>query len=297
MTTKREILSEIEYLQTLKTMVETYQEVAAVRMQKLRSSVLATRSFLYDINAIFQQVKLSYKKEMEILMKEKHIKDYKKISFLAKNGKTVFVVFSSNTGLYGDIVRRTFNLFAESFKKEKGDAGKTKFDVTIVGRTGNFLFQEQFPNTPFTYFDLSDTDVARESLQKLIEHIISYEKVLAFCGQYQSIISQLPTAISISGDRLPWEGEMVEIKYFFEPSLEKIMEFFEKEIFASIFEQALYEGSLAKFASRMVSLDSVADNTKNKLKQMIALEERIRHQIMNKKQNEMFASRGLWEYG
>ena len=54
-------------------------------------------------------------------------------------------------------------------------------------------------------------------------------------------------ATSVSGDMLPWEKGVSEIKYFFEPSLEKVISFFEKEIIAAIFEQEVYESLLAKF--------------------------------------------------
>jgi F0F1-type ATP synthase gamma subunit len=85
------------------------------------------------------------------------------------------------------------------------------------------------------------------------------------------------------------------VRYFFEPSLEKVMEFFEKEIFASIFQQTISESELAKFAVRMVSLDLASENAKNKLKQVILANNRMRHQENNKKQMEKFASMKLWK--
>src|SRR3989344_4940029 len=79
--------------------------------------------------------------------------------------------------------------------------------------------------------------------------------LLIFYEQFNNVISQSPIVTNISGDPLPWEKGGPQAKYFFEPSLEKIMEFFEKEIFASIFQQTIFESELAKFAARMVSLD------------------------------------------
>lgn len=288
MITKKEIILEIEYLLTLKSVMETYEEIAAVRMQRLRSSVLETRNFLLEINNIFQEVKSSYKKELKRLMEKRKIKEYEKFNFVKRNGKTLSVLLSSNTWLYGDIIRRTFNLFADQIRKEQTD-------VVITGRTGLQLFQEGFPNMPFTYFDLADTKLEEENLKKIVSSLIQYEKVLVFYGQFQSVIFQQPIVSSISGDRLPWEKETFEIKYFFEPSLENILEFFEKEIFSSIFEQTVYESQLARFASRMVALDQASDNTKNRLKQMMFDKEKIRHNLANKKQTEIFASRSLWQ--
>lgn len=73
------------------------------------------------------------------------------------------------------------------------------------------------------------------------------------------------------------------------------MEFFEKEIFASIFQQTIFESELAKFAARMVSLDFSSENTKKRLKQVTLAGQRIKHQESNKKQLGMFASMKLWK--
>jgi F0F1-type ATP synthase gamma subunit len=88
--------------------------------------------------------------------------------------------------------------------------------------------------------------------------------------------------------------DTLTIKYVFEPSLEKVMAFFEQQISGSIFEQTVYESQLAKFSSRMVSLDKATETIESKLKQMILQKERIKHQTINKEQNQRLASMGLW---
>ena len=122
MTTRKEVIAEIEYLFSQKTIMETYEEIAASRMQRIRSKVLQSRDFLFEINTLFQQVKSSYKKSLEKFKKNRS-------SFLKSNGRTLFVLVSANTGLYGDIVRRTFDVFAREFRKQKSD-------IAIIGRVG-----------------------------------------------------------------------------------------------------------------------------------------------------------------
>ena len=149
MTSKKQNLLDIEYSLTLKTVMETYQEIAASRMQHVRTSVVGNRDFLLGINNIFQQTKSSYE-----------IKPGQK-SFIKHNGKTLFIFLSANTGLYGDIIRRTFDLFAEKLRKETAD-------IAIVGRVGLKLFQDEFPKKPFMYFELSDDKIDLEALKKII---------------------------------------------------------------------------------------------------------------------------------
>lgn len=288
MVTKKELIKESDFLATLRTILETYEEIAATRMARIRSSVLNSRDFLLEVNTIFQQVKSSYKDRIDLLMKKKKIKDPTQLTFIKRNGKSLYVLISANTGLYGEIIRKTYDVFLDRLKKEPND-------VVIIGKLGLEIFQAEKIQTPLTYFEFSDNKIDDEALKKIVEHIIGYEKIFVFYEQFNNVISQSPIVTGISGDPLPWEKSDEPIKYFFEPSLEKIMEFFEKEIFASIFQQTLFESELAKFASRMVSLDFASENTKTRLKQVIMASQRIKHQENNKRQLEKFASMRLWK--
>ncbi|OGH24460.1 MAG: hypothetical protein A3B47_01605 [Candidatus Levybacteria bacterium RIFCSPLOWO2_01_FULL_39_24] len=288
MVTKRELTRETEFLTTLQTILETYEEIAATRMARIRSSVLGSRDFLLEINAIFQQVKISYKTQIELLMRTKKIKDPSKLTFIKRNGKTLYLLISANTGLYGEVIRKTYDVFIENLKKEPGD-------VAILGRLGLEFFKEDKISFPLTYFEFPDNRMDNDVVRKIVEHLIQYEKVLVFYEQFNNVINQSPIVTNISGDPLPWEKGGPQARYFFEPSLEKIMEFFEKEIFASIFVQTIFESELAKFAARMVSLDAATENAKTRLKQAILAKNRIKHQEKNKRQAEKFASIQLWK--
>lgn len=287
MVTRREVTEEFNRVSTFKTILETYEEIAASRMQNARTSVLAGRSFIDELNYIFQQVKGSYRDEVLRRMRKKHIKDPKELTFIERNGKTLFLLLSSNTGLYGDIVRKTFNLFFDVIKKENADAA-------IVGRVGLEYLKNSGSKIPYTFFNMPDSSINNEDLKKIINHIIQYEKVFIVYGRFQNVISQEPIVTSISGDPLSEAQTDTKVKYFFEPSLDKIMQFFEAEIFAALFEQTIYESQLAKFASRMTSLELRVENITDTLRNITLEREKVRHRIMNKKQLETFSSMSLW---
>ncbi|MEK7533915.1 MAG: F0F1 ATP synthase subunit gamma [Patescibacteria group bacterium] len=279
MASKKELETEIQYLNTFRNIMETYEEIAASRMQKIRGSVLKSRDFVLEINSIFQHVKYSYKKQVEKLMKSKKVKDQSKLSFIKRNGKKLYVLISANTGLYGEVIRKAYDAFVAQYRKQKAD-------VAIIGKLGSQRFKQDFPKDPYYYFDFLDTKIDEENLKKTILFLIEYQEIIVFYEQFVNVLMQEPIATNISGDQIAWEQTGIEIKYFFEPNLEKVLGFFEKEILASIFEQTLYESELAKFASRMISLDSAAENTKTKLKQMIFQLGKTKHRTMDKKQAE-----------
>ena len=98
---KREkfLKSEFENLTDFFSMIEAYEEISALRMRKVKKSILERREFMQGLNEAFAYIAYAYKVYREML------KGKAKINILNTNGKTVSVLLSSNTGLYGDVVR------------------------------------------------------------------------------------------------------------------------------------------------------------------------------------------------
>ena len=296
MKTKSQITDEYRTTSTIKTLLETYQEIAAIRMQKVRTSVLANREFLDELNGIYHQLRYSYETQ---LMEERANKKHKKkidTSIIKRNGKTIVVLMSSNTGLYGSIIVDIFRRFANYLNTTKDNP-----DVAIIGRRGLAQFREVFPNRKYAYFALEDHIVISKDISDIVDTLVEYEKVTVFHGKYESILTQIPVESNISGE-LPYKAEEAakyakeeeNIKYLYEPSLEKILAFFETEIMASIFEQTVYESNLTKFAARMINLDSSIVNISDTLKKMNILRQQTKHRDFNKKQISTISGISLW---
>ena len=78
--------------------------------------------------------------------------------------------------------------------------------------------------------------------------------------------------------------------YIFEPSLEKILMFFETEIFASLFEQSVSESELAKSASRVLAMDKAAANVRKYLENLRMEKLVMQHKVINKRQLNSLSS-------
>lgn len=296
MTNKRDITNEFAFLINLHGLVDAYEEIAAMRMRKMRSSVLTTRSFMAGVEEVFQEVKLSYRSELLGLMRKKKIKDVSRLSVIKRNGKTAAVLLSANTGLYGDIVRKTFTTFASY-------VSKNDCEIAIVGRLGRNLFQAVFPTRKFQYFAMPDGHVDAQIVTQIATLLIAFEKIFVFYGQFENIAMQKPTMLDVYGSALQNQASEEQVqggdksvasKYFFEPSLEEIVHFFESELFASIFEQATFESHLAKFASRMFNLDLATENIGKRLRAVELGIRRIKHRTENSKQLSSLSGMSLW---
>jgi ATP synthase F1 gamma subunit len=288
---EKDIEEEINQTESLKTLVEIYGEIASIRMMKIRDSVLKNRKFLRSIESIFHDSLAVYASKLSELVRRGRIQKGGRVTFLAHNGKTVAVLVSANTGFYGEVVKATFNKFIEDVKNQD-------IEVTIIGRLGRSLFLERLPKTPHTYFELPDYGVDAEKLSEAIKHLVQYEEIRIYYGKYQSVVTQRPTMSLISAGALI--GEYVaepKETFLFEPNVEKILMFFETEIFASLFDQSIRESQLAKFASRILAMDQAGENIRDNLKDLNLDKLKLRHRIANRKQLNSLSSVMFSEIG
>jgi F0F1-type ATP synthase gamma subunit len=276
---EKSLKREMEEIRILGILARAYAQIASARMKNIRQSVTSSRDFLLAIDEIFREVRDSYVKKVQALAKKRKTQGGEKITFLAHNGKTVAVFLSANTGLYGDIIQQTFDLFL----KEVRQGG---VEATIVGRLGLALFLDEEPKRPYTYFDLPDWQADEESMVKIIKHLVPYEEIHIYYGKFESVVRQTPEMFNISA-QTPLEegkGEGARIKYLFEPTLEEILIFFETEMFSSLFAQSVKESQLAKFASRVLSLDQAGENVNQSLQKMRLRQLKLAHRQIDRKQ-------------
>lgn len=288
MTGRRELRSLITDLSMLKTLTQTYQQIAANHIRKTRTSVVLNRDFITELLTLFQDVRIAYRGQLLTLMKKKKISHTDNLSLIRRNGKTVVVFIASNTGLYGSIIKKTVGMVNDYLTKND-------VEVAILGRAGEALFKEANPDKKYMLFDFPDAGIDSRKLSDLVSYLLKYEKVLVFYSEFQSIVSQNPTISTLDSSISMEEGDARLVKkYLFEPSLEKIIVFFETEIFGLIFEQTIRESQLAKQASRMYALDQAIQNIDTSLSKTKTSEGILAHRILNSKQINSLASMRLW---
>jgi len=289
MKNKKQLLTELVTNGDLKYLIEAYEEIAAMRMRKVKKSVLMNRDFFSGLNDIYHRVIFTYRVSKHHRF-GKHEKNWLP---LASNGKTVSVLISSNTGLYGDVIKRTFDLF------RKNILGVTT-DLAIIGKVGRQLFDLELSriavNRPYTYFQMSDNGVDNDRIREIVEHLLQYTNIVVYHSIYISILSQQPTETFVTGKAMEMssKGPTEELKCIIEPSVEEVAEFFEKQIVASIFEQTVYEASLSKFASRMMSLDFANENITASLHKGNFARLKLKHTSDSISQLERLAGLKIW---
>lgn len=278
---QKELSNEVQSIESLRNIVQTYQEIAANRMQRVKDSVLRNREFLEGVRKIYLQVRTSYAFAVTLAQKK---------GIINKNGKTLRILLSANTKLYGSIIRDTFELFRK-------DLGNNDSDIVIIGRIGLQMYREAKLSHTYTYIEVSDSDVETEEIESIMHTIAEYEKIIVYHPKFEDILSQKPTATVISGTlELAGSNEKVEQKKFiFEPSLEKVLRFFEEEAVASIFEQSIFEATLSKYTARMISLENSIQSINQNLIKLNFQKRWLGHRLFNTKQLDSLTGMSLWK--
>lgn len=294
MAQRKIVLEELEALNSLKDLAQSYEEIAVIRMQNIKDSVLKTRDFLSNISDIFVDLKASYGREVKDLLNRRKKGDKTLMPVLQKSGKALYVYLSSNGRLYGSVTQKTYKLFIEDLKQMPAES----VEIVIIGSAGREMYEASGIGRPFEYFDVPDTSVGLDHIRQLMHKFLQYEKVYIYYGKFGNVVRQSPIATSITGEDI-FETEVPnetprEDRFIFEPVLEKIFHFFETQIMANLLSQTLLENQLARHASRVNAMEEALIHIDEESKRLNQAKTRIKHLSQNKKQLEMIGGLALW---
>jgi len=272
MLTLKELKKEIKNIEAIKDLVVTYQEIATIKMRKIREQVLRNRKFFAELTKTYKEIKLCY-----LLEKKK-----KKIKYFPKK-EEVIVFLSANEFLYG-------NLIWEIWQKVISYLKKSKADLVVIGKVGKYFSQKSKIKNKIFYFELDDEKIEKEKLIKITNHLNQYEKILVFFGKYEGGLVQKAAMEEIT-TQIEIEKQPKSVtKYLFEPSIEEVLRFFEEEILTVLFHLTLLEHQLAKYAARMVAMSEAGERAKKLEREYKKKELMKKREILSKKQIEIFAA-------
>ena len=95
------INKEIPVLQSLRTIAQVYQETSIIKIQDVRTGVVKTRDYLSGLSQIYSELKSARSGEIARLNKTRQ--HNKTVTNTGKLQKTLIILLSANTKLYGAI--------------------------------------------------------------------------------------------------------------------------------------------------------------------------------------------------
>lgn len=281
MSSLKEIKENLKAISNIETVTRAYQEIANIRMNKIRQRVLSNREFIEELSRVYGLAKRAYLASLKMGAMEKEK------SFIKRSRGRVTVFLSCNEHFYGTLI-------LDIWKDILNYLAKNKADLVIVGKIGRYLLEATDPEIKFFYFDLDDDNPKKEEVKNIIEFIKNYEEIIIFHGRFHTVLTQKVIQSNISGGIAIGE-ELGEIKsYLFEPSAEAVLEFFETELMSAFFNQTILEHRLSRYATRMLAMYQATENVEKIREKMKIEQKKLERQLLNKKQIELFSGFQLW---
>lgn len=285
MYSRRKLNEDIANIETIQSITEIYQQISAISIIQVKNSVSRTRTFLAGVSLVYAHAKQSYIKSAQTLMNRR--KDVVNLDFIRRNNKEVLVFVSANQTLYGDLISRVYKDFIKEVKEKRADS-------VVIGKVGKSMMEREEIDSRVEYYDLADYKPEWTKIQEITNVISKYEKITIFYGEFLSLLNQMPAKSDISGGVSLGTPVKTVKDYFFEPSPEKILEFFETQVIANLFHQKIYEAQLARFASRLITMNEASKNASDKLDSLHDDYLKLKKYVRNKKQLVTHSGRSLW---
>ncbi len=269
----RSVTIEITTTHELQGLVETYQEIAAGKMQRIRHETITSREFIEGL------AKLSEAVGADLVA-----------AVSGRAPKTAAVWVSANAGLFGDIVEKTMVPLLQYVH------GRST-DMFVLGEIGKQLMATLAPDVRYVAVPFSDDSVDTDSLKRLMAVLAGYEQVVLFFGKFQSIAIQSADQRVVSGASVAVGTDMIdeeqrrhrEWTYIYEPTPSYVSNVMVQEITGSIVEQTIREGQLAKYASRLIHLDEAMDHIAERLDILMVERRKMRKIREDRKQRTMLS--------
>jgi len=266
MVTLNQISIRVNDIRSFRGLLEVYEDLAAQKMQKVRDEISCYREYAKTLTTMSNEL------EVDIS------------AVIKKNSKqSACVLISSDKGLYGN----AFDALGEQFWQF---LQKNKVDAFVVGSVGVDLMKSSGLNLKYEIIKSDET-----SLVNLWKTLGEYQEINLYYLKYDSLAKQSVDTLHISGDVLPKAEDDYQyddknkLKYIYEPSVMEVAEVFAKEVLSFLAEQTMKEAELAKYAARLMYLDSCLERNNTHLSGAIKQKMILTKRLSNKRQNARMA--------
>ena len=268
----KKLEQEIDTATNVKSLAIAYEEISIMRMQKIRDMVLSSRYYLDNLYPVFKEVRKAYVessvgKSRLLKMSKKGELSKSSFSTMIKNGRNVVVLITPNNRMSGNLAKSVIADFLDDMS-----VSDKSTDYVIIGKLGANLLRNsntKLNNKNVLYFDLPDTKSEIEIL-RIIESVMHYDKVVVYYGKFKNLIERVS-----SKDEISAEYEQVDEKsisrdsFIIEPQIDKVLNFFEIQVFTVLFKQRLSESELGMLGSRISAMEAAISKSEQKVSQLM----------------------------
>lgn len=251
----RDLKEELNEAVTLQFISETFTEVNALKIKKIRSAFENNRRFYEEITRIYHFVKLNASKKTLAELPTHKKKKTAKVESPEQN--VAYVAITSNSHFYGTLNLNVMRKFWQDTANLKSNS------LIVTGQTG-VDYLESLPNPPtggpkYTPVIFKKDSPTREEVLSLLEATRQFDQVLLYYPQFVTVMTQKVGILDITQSAPPKMSSNENIiQFIFEPELPKIVEFFETQVRLLLLTRAMLESDLSRAAARLSSMSAAS---------------------------------------
>jgi F-type H+-transporting ATPase subunit gamma len=289
MATINDIKEQIGVVHSVGDFTNAMQQIATLRMMRLRDKVLASRSFveasiviMRDLNA--QREKFELEEKMKLSKK-------KQATFKDLHGtRRAVVIITSNQGLTGQYNIRIYNKVEQVLEHERNS------DFFVIGKKGQEVFASgKFKLRYFPYevpdeFNIND-------LTRLVKLFDLYDHITLIYSRYLNSAKQevvISAVVAPQVEPAP-EEQRQPGTYIFEPDIYELIDNVSKKLRTALFQQQILDARLAQFSAQMLGMKTASDNATKMLGELQLEYNKARRKLIDKKISEVFAGSATWK--
>ncbi len=291
MATLKQLIDELSFTHHLGTLVEVTQDTAVSRMQEIRATVLATRQYMESLIVLFEELRAAKTEEVAHILEQKIAYTLSAAQPSSNQERFVTVLFTSSGRFAGGISNKVIEQFLAQLPQMNSD-------VVVVGEKGKEVVPNITTKRPVQYFDINIDNPDLEQVDALLAYLRQYASISVFTGKFENLVSQVPAAYNITGHEVlrttqqPQNRE--ETEYLFEPEVKEIVDFFDAQVTASLFDKTVAESKLASLGSRIMALEAARTNISDQAQALSRRARRLKKKQSRRKQFNRLSGSTLW---
>jgi F-type H+-transporting ATPase subunit gamma len=292
MPTLNEVKEQMIVVGSVGDFTNALQQIATIRMIKLRDKVVASRVFVEtaaDLLSELTTLRNTLHTEDLVKLERKKVASRAGIKTKEHDERSAVIVITSNQGLTGRYNIEIYQKVEKILEMEKNS------DFYVIGKKGQEVFQNgKFKVRSFPY-EVPD-NFGIEDLKRLITLFDYYGKVTLVYSHYVNSAIRDIVALSVVSPALPPDPDAKKMKgrYIFEPDIDRLIEGVTRKLQAALFQQQILDARLSQFSAQMIGMKTASDNANDLLGELRVDYNKQRRKMIDKKISEVFAGSALW---
>lgn len=278
MSTLDDLKDEVSDLETMQMIATAFTDAAATRIRNIRKAFETNQQFYAEISHVYHLVKLVAIQKG--LVPEK-----------PPGTQVLIVAFTANQHFYGNIHRRIMEVVI----KEREKRGCS---LMVIGKTGGEFMQVTGKSSGFDSMRFLKDNPTTDEIHVFTDRVRPYTSILVYYPHFVTLMRQEVGVIDITqvlDIGATEETKLEETYILFEPEVDKILEFFERQIRAILFARVVLESDLARTAARMVTMNEASERAVELMKQKHSEFLKVMRSLINRQLLDTFSGRSLWK--